>query len=161
MPEITSLTRMDQLERLIRFVAGHAETAGFPIDRIKEIELAAEEVLVNIFSYAYPEMEGRVSITCMAEDDARLVLVFSDNGVPFNMLALPDPDLTEDISHRHIGGLGVFFVKTMADTAQYRREGDRNILKLIFDRHPRGTEEEDPPDVVKTRRGLQHGRNRI
>ncbi|MFO7601475.1 MAG: ATP-binding protein, partial [Candidatus Desulfacyla sp.] len=66
MSEITSPARMEHLERLIRFVAGHAERAGFPIHRIKEIELAAEEILVNIFNYAYPGVEGDVSITCRA-----------------------------------------------------------------------------------------------
>lgn len=140
MPKITSPARMDHLERLIQFVAGHAETAGFAIHRIKEIELAAEEVLVNIFNYAYPGMEGDVSMMCRTKD-GRLILEFSDTGVPFNILNVPDPDVTADISDRNVGGLGVFFVKKMADEAWYRREGDRNVLMLIFDkRHQKGEE---------------------
>lgn len=139
MSEITSPARMEHLERLIRFVAGHAERAGFPLHRIKEIELAAEEILVNIFNYAYPGVEGDVSITCRAEN-ARLMLGFSDTGVPFNILDVPDPDLTADIFDRKVGGLGVFFVKEMADEAWYRREGDRNVLVLIFDKHRQGPE---------------------
>jgi len=139
MPEITSSARMEHLERLIAFVAGHAETAGFPVQRTKEIELAAEEVLVNIFNYAYPGMTGDVSIECRIEDDLRLVLEISDNGAPFNILEVPDPDLTTPVSERHVGGLGVFFVKEMADTASYRREGDRNILVLSFAKHRHGT----------------------
>jgi serine/threonine-protein kinase RsbW len=140
MPEITSLARMEHLERLIEFVVRHAETAGFPIQRIREIELAVEEVLVNVFSYAYPGMQGDVSIECRVEDGPRLILEISDNGVPFNILEVPDPDVTADISHRKVGGLGAFFVKEMADTAIYRREGDRNILMLIFDKHRRRAE---------------------
>jgi anti-sigma regulatory factor (Ser/Thr protein kinase) len=130
---------MEHLERLIQFVAGHAETAGFAIHRIKEIEVASEEVLVNIFNYAYPGMEGDVSITCRAED-GRLILEFSDTGVPFNILNVPDPDVTADIFDRKVGGLGVFFVKEMADEALYRREGDRNVLMLIFSKHRQGAE---------------------
>jgi serine/threonine-protein kinase RsbW len=140
MPEITSAARIEHLERLIDFVADQAETAGFPIQRIKEIELAAEEVLVNIFSYAYPGREGDVWMECRAEDDFRLVLEISDNGAPFNILDLPDPDVSADISDRNVGGLGVFFVKEMADEARYRREGDRNVLMLIFDKQRQGAE---------------------
>jgi len=140
MPEITSAAKIEHLELLIGFVAGHAETAGFPIQRIKEIELAAEEALVNIFSYAYPDMDGDVRIDCRIEDDIRLVLEISDNGAPFNILDVPDPDVSADISDRHVGGLGVFFVKEMADEARYRREGDRNVLVLIFDKHRQGAE---------------------
>ena len=143
MPEITSSARMEHLERLIAFVAGHAETAGFPIKQINEIELAAEEVLVNIFSYAYPDTKGDVLIKCRVEDDLRLVLEISDNGVPFNILEVPGPDVTADISHRRVGGLGAFFVKEMADTASYRRKGDRNILMLIFHKHRRGVERQE------------------
>jgi len=60
--------------------------------------------------------------------------MISDQGAPFNILEVPDPDVTGDISDREIGGLGVFFVKEMVDEARYRRKGNRNILTLIFDK---------------------------
>ena len=134
MPEIKSEAKMEHLERLIDFVAGHAEMAGFTVNRINEIELAAEEVLVNIFQYAYPGTDGEVGIECRIEDDIRLVLVISDNGTPFNILEIPDPDVTADISDREIGGLGVFFAKEMVDEARYRRKGNSNILTLVFNK---------------------------
>jgi len=134
MSEIKSAAKIEHLERLIDFVAGHAEMAGFTVNRINEIELAAEEVLVNIFQYAYPGTDGDVGIECWIEDDVRLVLVISDNGTPFNILEVPDPDVTADISDREIGGLGVFFVKEMVDEARYLRQGNSNILTLVFNK---------------------------
>lgn len=134
MPEIKSAAKIEHLENLIEFVASHAEMAGFTVNRINEIELAAEEVLVNIFQYAYPGTDGDVGIECRIEDDVRLVLVISDNGTPFNILEVPDPDVTADISDREIGGLGVFFVKEMVDEARYRRKGNSNILTLVFNK---------------------------
>jgi len=134
MPEIRSAANIEHLERLVEFVAGHAEMAGFTANRINEIELAAEEVLVNIFQYAYPGTDGDVGIECRIEDDVRLVLVISDKGAPFNILEVPDPDVTADISDREIGGLGVFFVKEMVDEARYRRAGNSNILTLVFNK---------------------------
>ena len=132
MPKITLVARIEHLERLIEFVAGHAEMAGFPISRIKEIELAAEEVLVNIFNYAYPGSDGDVEVDCRVEDEMRLIVAISDKGAPFNIFAVPDPDVTADISDREMGGLGVFFVKEMSDAAWYRRKGNSNILTLVF-----------------------------
>ncbi|MBL7225535.1 MAG: ATP-binding protein [Desulfobacteraceae bacterium] len=134
MSEIKSAAKIEHLEHLIEFVASHAEMAGFTVNRINEIELAAEEVLVNIFQYAYPGTDGDVGIECRIEDDVRLVLVISDNGTPFNILEVPDPDVTADISDREIGGLGVFFVKEMVDEARYLRQGNSNILTLVFNK---------------------------
>jgi hypothetical protein len=54
MPEIRSAARIEHLERLIEFVAGHAETAGFTVNRINEIELAAEEVWSTSFNMPIP-----------------------------------------------------------------------------------------------------------
>jgi serine/threonine-protein kinase RsbW len=134
MTEIRSAAKVEHLERLIEFVAGHAEMAGFTVNRINEIELAAEEVLVNIFQYAYPGTDGDVGIECRIENDVSLVLVISDNGTPFNILEVPDPNVAADISDREIGGLGVFFVKKMVDEARYLRQGNSNILTLVFNK---------------------------
>jgi len=132
MPEKRLPAKIENLNSLIEFVAGHAREAGFAAGRIKEIELATEEVLVNIFNYAYPGRDGSVVVDCRAEDDAEFVIDISDNGRPFNSLSVSDPDLTSDLTDRDIGGLGVFFIKRMVDYTRYRREGNRNILTLIF-----------------------------
>jgi anti-sigma regulatory factor (Ser/Thr protein kinase) len=132
MPEIKSTAKIEHLQRLIEFVAGHAKMAGFNAKRINEIELAAEEALVNIFKYAYPGIDGDVVLDCRSENEVGFILEISDNGAPFNILEVPDPDVTADISDREIGGLGVFFIKKMADEARYRRKGSYNILTLVF-----------------------------
>jgi serine/threonine-protein kinase RsbW len=132
MPEIKSTAKIEHLERLIAFVTDYAEMAGFTVNRINEIALAAEEALVNIFKYAYPGTDGDVLLDCRSEDDAGLILEISDNGAPFNILEVPDPDVTADISDREIGGLGVFFIKKMVNETRYQRKGNSNILTLVF-----------------------------
>jgi serine/threonine-protein kinase RsbW len=132
MSEIKSTAKIEHLERLIAFVTDYAEMAGFTVNRINEIALAAEEALVNIFKYAYPGTDGDVLLDCRSEDDAGLILEISDNGAPFNILEVPDPDVTADISDREIGGLGVFFIKKMVNETRYQRKGNSNILTLVF-----------------------------
>jgi len=55
---------------------------------------------------------------------------FEDRGREFNPLEISEPDLDTPIENRQLGGLGIHLVKKMMDEAQYRREGDRNILML-------------------------------
>ena len=128
---------MDQLEKLILFVTKHAKDAGYDPRRAREIELATEEALVNIFHYAYPGAAGVVRVACEKTDDEFLVEI-SDDGIPFNVLVLPDPDLSLDISERDPGGLGVFFMKKMADNYRYRRDKDSNVLTLEFRKTQKG-----------------------
>ncbi|OGV73955.1 MAG: hypothetical protein A3K19_22930 [Lentisphaerae bacterium RIFOXYB12_FULL_65_16] len=106
-----------------------ATKMGFPSERIGEFELAVEEVLANVARYAYPDASGDVELRCRA-DNRRFILEFSDRGIPFDVLAKPDPELPSDIAKREIGGLGIYLVKQVMDDVNYRRENDRNILTL-------------------------------
>lgn len=118
------------LQPLLAFVLSHAEAAGFGSDRLREIELVMEEVLVNVFNYAYPGEPGDVGVTCDVTTEGRLRIEIADAGVPFDPLNRNDPDLEVDLAERGIGGLGIFFVKRLIGDVRYRREGGQNILTL-------------------------------
>jgi anti-sigma regulatory factor (Ser/Thr protein kinase) len=129
---ITLPATLDSLYESMSFVSSHAEEHGFSDERISEIELALEEVLVNIFNYAYKDsgLEGNVEITCRLADAQSFVIEITDSGVPFNIFTVREPDVTAEIDKRPIGGLGVFFVKRLMDEVHYRREAEKNILTL-------------------------------
>jgi len=127
--------RMDSLHAFMEQANVYAEKHGFSPDRIKDIELALEELLVNIISYAYPEGEGPIEMTCRPDARNRLVFEIADSGTPFNMLAYGDPDTNAEIEERRIGGLGIFFVKQFMDEVHYRREDDRNILTIAVSKN--------------------------
>ena len=119
----------------MRFVSGFAKAEGFTPKRIQEIELAAEEALINIFNYAYPDDDtGEVEVRCRIGDPSSLVIEIIDSGQPFDIQAVPDPDLTLDISERKVGGLGIYLIKKMVSRVHYRREGKNNILTLVIDK---------------------------
>ncbi|MDY6970851.1 MAG: ATP-binding protein [Thermodesulfobacteriota bacterium] len=124
--------RLEYLERFIKFVSTFLRHRGLTQRRVGDIELATEEALVNIFEYAYPKGVGDVEVSCRQDSDTELVLEISDNGIPFDALSLPDPDLTPDISDRKIGGLGILLIQKMVDEVRYRRDGERNILTFII-----------------------------
>jgi len=72
-----------------------------------------------------------VEVSCGPDDNNRFVIEIMDSGTPFNPLSLSEPNLTEDVSERPIGGLGIHLIKKMMDEVEYRREGNNNILSLI------------------------------
>jgi len=133
MGKIGLSAQMENLEEFLDFVVKEAGRAGLPSRRISEIRLAAEEVLVNIFCYAYPETKGDVSINCSEGEDV-FVLEILDRGIPFNMMAAPGPDLSSCLSDRCVGGLGIHFVKKMTTKARYVREKEQNCLTLVFEK---------------------------
>jgi len=127
---------IENLDRLIQYVSGFAGEQGFLQKRIREIELATEEALVNIFNYAYPDKsDGDVEVRCEIDDDDNFAIDILDTGVPFDFKSLSGPDLDSHINDRPIGGLGVFFIQKMADDVRYRRDGEMNILTLTFQKN--------------------------
>ena len=122
--------RLDSLHRLIRMVSGCTEEQHFSKQQISEIEIAAEEALVNIFEYSYAEKNGNVEVVCKL-DDGNFVIEIIDSGIPFSILTAKEPDITSGISERSIGGLGIFLMRKLMDDVRYRREGDMNILTLV------------------------------
>jgi serine/threonine-protein kinase RsbW len=122
--------RIENMELLVQFISGNAGKLGFSFKRIKEIELAAEEALVNIINYAYPERHGDIKVTCVQHPN-RFVIEIEDTGIAFDMLSLKDPDISAGICDREIGGLGVFLIRKLMDDVHYHRENGKNILHLI------------------------------
>lgn len=109
-------------------------------DRKNDLELALEETLVNIFSYAYPGKPGHVELSCVMAD-GRLVILIEDEGLPFSMVSAAAPDINADILERKIGGLGVHLIKSLMDDVRYRREGNRNMLELILSINPQAVQQ--------------------
>jgi serine/threonine-protein kinase RsbW len=134
--EIRTPARLDNLYPLLGFVASCAKRQGAGQERIREIELVMEELLVNIFSYAYPDRPGDVAIVCRPDGAGRLLVEIADEGIPFNILTRDQPDLDSGIEERRVGGLGIVFVRRLVQEIRYRREEGRNILTLTVDPAP-------------------------
>ena len=124
--------KLENLGKCLDFISCLAERDGFSASVVKEMELAMEEALTNIFNYAYPDQAGEVELSYRKDNDSRLILDITDNGIPFDPLSLSEPNLTANVSDRKIGGLGVFFIRKMTDDVRYHRDGDANVLTLIF-----------------------------
>ena len=122
--------RIENMELLVQFISGNARKLGLAGKRIKEIELAAEEALINIINYAYPDRQGDIKVTCVQRPAETFVIEIEDTGIAFDMLSIKDPDISAGISDREIGGLGVFLIRKLMDEVHYHRENGKNVLNL-------------------------------
>ena len=85
-------------------------------------------IFVNIAHYAYkPEIGGVVIRVSVGNE---VIIEFEDKGNPYNPLDKGDPDITVGAEEREIGGLGVFMVKNIMDSVEYRHEDNNNILLI-------------------------------
>lgn len=106
-----------------------------PMREQMQIQLAAEEIYINIANYAYAPGVGPVVIRIGYDMERHAVkLSFVDQGTPYDPLAKEDPDTTLSARDREVGGLGIFLVKKTMDNVNYVRSNHSNVLtfeKLI------------------------------
>ena len=100
---------------------------SFPL--INKVSLVVEEIFTNIAMYAYSPKKGEAEIQFDIENE-ELTITFIDEGKAYNPLETEDPDLTLDAKSRGIGGLGIFISKNIADSMDYARDGNKNILTI-------------------------------
>ena len=131
--ELTITADDKNLEKVLDFI--HQELPhGCETDLMYKIDLCAEEIFVNIAHYAYKDrlpagVYGQAWITCTYENEL-LTIIFRDQGIPFNPLDRPDPDITLSAEDRRIGGLGIFLTKKYMNSVEYKYENGENILTM-------------------------------
>jgi anti-sigma regulatory factor (Ser/Thr protein kinase) len=129
---LTVKADISSLDSLQRFAATCLTRFGGPVTLLSKIELVLEELLVNVFDYAYPgDTSGQVTLHCLVQE-GKLLFVIKDQGVAFDPLASESVDTSLDIDQRRIGGLGIYLVRNMVDSIFYERQDGSNVLTVAF-----------------------------
>ena len=129
MKQMTFAAHIDNLNEVLAFIDGQLEEIGCPIKIQMQVDIAVEEIFVNIASYAYTPNAGDATI--MIKLDAGVIsITFIDSGIPYNPLEKEDPDVTLPAEKRKIGGLGIYMVKKSMDNMRYEYRDGRNILTI-------------------------------
>ena len=116
------------------FVEEELERYGCSSRTLYQIEVAIEEIFVNIVSYAGLSEADGVEVRCeVLEEPLRVVVQFLDGGTPFDPLAKEDPDTSVEGNMEREGGLGIFMVKKMMDEVSYTYENGKNTLTIRKD----------------------------
>lgn len=123
---------VENLDEVLGFVDGLLQEHGCSSQQMIQIDVAVEEIYVNIAHYAYGNEVGKATITASFDSSSRdFTLVFEDSGMRFDPLAKEDPDISIPAEQRKIGGLGIFMVKKSMDEVRYEYRDGKNILTIV------------------------------
>jgi serine/threonine-protein kinase RsbW len=129
---IDVLNDLSELARVAMLVEHFGSEHQLSRRTIFEINLALDEVLTNVVSYAYAD-DGVHHITVnlsITPDRSAVLLRVEDDGRPFDPTAATAPDLNLPLEQRPVGGLGIHLVRQLVDDLAYCRERDRNVLSM-------------------------------
>ena len=129
--ELTLEAKVANLQQVLDFVDENLKSMRCPMKILMQIDVAVEEIYVNVASYAYAPNTGSVTIQMELQEHPRTVVItFIDSGIPYNPLAKADPDVTLSAAERAIGGLGIYMVKKSMDKMEYEYTDQKNVLKM-------------------------------
>lgn len=120
----TLRSRLEEIESASDALGAWLEAAGVPPRVQANIALMLDELVTNIITHGYAgQPTGEIHLEATHTPGA-VQVTLTDHAVAFDPLQVAEPDTSLDIEEREIGGLGVFFVRRMADEIGYRRLND-------------------------------------
>ena len=129
--ELDIMAENENLSEVQSFLGECLAKVDCPAKAQRQMELAAEEIFVNIANYAYAPEKGRAVVRVEVSDDpVTVTLTFIDQGVPYDPSKRKEPDVTLPAEERDIGGLGIFLTKKTMDDVSYEYKDGQNILTL-------------------------------
>lgn len=122
---------VDKLDEVMAFVINSLKGLEYSDKTLMEIEIAVEEVFVNIAKYAYPPEEGQVTVETEISGEPKILIArFTDSGTKYDPLEKEDPDTGLSVEDTPIGGLGIFITKESMDDVIYEYKDNKNILTI-------------------------------
>ena len=99
-----------------------------------QAQLAAEEMGINIIKYAYDDqLEHRITLRVDCQAD-RFCLQLLDDGRPFDVRQVPEPDREQSLEERKPGGWGISLVRRLVRRLEYERRDGINVLTVEISR---------------------------
>ncbi|GMO33663.1 MAG: ATP-binding protein [Termitinemataceae bacterium] len=127
---------IQSLDVVLSFINDALNAVFCPQKEKQQIELAVEELFVNISNYAYGGESGKTEINISERKNidssvTELLIEFTDTGKQFNPLQHKDPDITLPLEEREPGGLGLFLVKRSMDDVKYEYTDGYNKTTIV------------------------------
>lgn len=121
---------LGEIGRMSEEVASWCQRQAFPQEVEFQIDLVLDELVSNVIRHGLKDDKEHIILVNLARENHELMLEVEDDGVPFNPLDNPPPDITKPIEERRIGGLGIHLVRQIMDTLEYQRREGKNYLSM-------------------------------
>ena len=132
MIELSMANRAADLQRVLDDVEARLEAQPVSAKRLYAVRLALDELVSNVISYGYDD-PAEHQIRLRIETGEPFTVTITDDARAFNPLEdAPAPVLEGPVEDRPIGGLGLHILKQMGMKLDYRRDQNRNVLRVVF-----------------------------
>lgn len=95
-----------------------------------DIQVALDEALANVIAHGHPGGGKHAIRVALDVRDDIFEAIVEDDGVAFDPLDVPSPNLNLPLAQRMPGGLGVHFMRSLMTSVSYTRADGRNRLTL-------------------------------
>jgi serine/threonine-protein kinase RsbW len=128
--ELSVEARLENLARVRAFVAEVCRKADAPAETCSALTLAVDEACTNIIEHAYAGTAGGAIEIAVETGPEDLRVTLLDRGRPFDLSAVPPPDLTAGWKERPVGGLGWHLIRASVDDVDYepRPDGGNRLI---------------------------------
>lgn len=128
--ELVLKNTLEEKQRVAPFLREFAREQGIQREIIQALDLALEEHLTNVLSYAYGDQCSHEIIIRLTVCQNWLEAEVVDDGRPFDPLEQPPADTSLPLEQKPVGGLGIHLIRKLMDDVSYARESARNTLRL-------------------------------
>jgi phosphoserine phosphatase RsbU/P len=128
--EFAFRNELEELNSLSEKLEELGDEWELPMPVVMNLNLALEELITNTIFYGIQDDQPHTISVKFSLTENALNIEIRDDGIEFNPLQLPDPDLEIAAEERQIGGLGIYLVKQVMDRFEYSREEPYNIVTL-------------------------------
>ena len=128
MLKVAIRNELSEFESLNATLAEFLTAHSVPYRAAYAVNLAVEELIVNVIRYAYVDDDAHLIDVELAIEGDQIVLRIVDDGMPFDPRR--GPALNVHAEDREVGGLGLILVLDMVDVLKYQREGEKNRVEV-------------------------------
>jgi len=130
--EVSIVNALPEIGRVHEPCRRAADAAGLGAGARADLLLILDELLSNAIRHAFPDGGAHAIDLKFRVRRSGLEAMVEYGGVAFDPATAPLPERRSSLDERPLGGLGVHFVRELADELRYRRVGDRNRVILTM-----------------------------
>ena len=119
-----------ELDRVLKSVSELCGQNSISPEVEYDINLALDEIITNVAKHAYPDGGAHQFTLQVSANNAEFVACVEDDGVPFNPIEHPTPNLDAPLEEKREGGLGIYLVRQTMTSVEYQRRAGKNIVTL-------------------------------
>jgi serine/threonine-protein kinase RsbW len=124
--------KFSELERACEWVRGLAHERALSHRLAHGLELAVNEALTNIISYAYRDDAPHDIVVSLHAHADRITVEVEDDGTAFNPLEVPAEKPPASLDEARPTGRGIVLMRGFMDELRYLRRDGWNVLTMVL-----------------------------